>query len=175
VTRWAVALYKKRIAELGSERATRYERYFVLEKIDDNWRQHLNATDELREGIGLRGYGQKDPLLEYKREAFELFVKMNERVNRDVTSTLFKVFDVGGEVEERQLRRMEPRNYSTTHSQVESFKQAATAPRQQGEGMAAPAQAPAKATPVVKSVHVGRNDPCPCGSGKKYKNCCGRN
>ena len=175
VTRWAVALYKKRIAELGSERATRYERYFVLEKIDDNWRQHLNATDELREGIGLRGYGQKDPLLEYKREAFELFVKMNERVNRDVTSTLFKVFDVGGEVEERQLRRMEPRNYSTTHSQVESFKQAAAAPRQQGEGMAAPAQAPAKATPVVKSVHVGRNDPCPCGSGKKYKNCCGRN
>jgi len=175
VTRWAVALYQKRIAELGRERATRYERYFVLEKIDENWRQHLNATDELREGIGLRGYGQKDPLLEYKREAFELFVKMNERVNRDVVATLFKVFDVGGEVEERQLRRMEPKNYSATHSQVESFKQGAAAPRQQGEGPAAPAQAPAKAAPVVKSVHVGRNDPCPCGSGKKYKNCCGRN
>ncbi|HNW60075.1 MAG TPA: SEC-C metal-binding domain-containing protein [bacterium] len=177
VSRWARAIYQKRIAELGSERATRYERYFVLEKIDENWRQHLNATDELREGIGLRGYGQKDPLLEYKREAFDLFIKMNERVNRDVTSQLFKFFDVGGEIEERQIRRAEPKNYSATHSQVETFKQAAAAPpQQQGGGAgAAPVQAPVKAAQVVKAAHVGRNDPCPCGSGKKYKNCCGRN
>ena len=177
VTQWAKALYQKRIEELGSDRATRYERYFVLEKIDENWRQHLNATDELREGIGLRGYGQKDPLLEYKREAFDLFIKMNERVNREVVSTLFKVFDVGGEVEERQMRRLEPKNYSTTHSQVETFKQAAGAARQHGEGGAPPAPTPGPAKPVqvVKAAHVGRNEPCPCGSGKKYKNCCGKN
>ncbi len=175
VSQWARAIYQKRIAELGAERATRYERYFVLEKIDENWRQHLNATDELREGIGLRGYGQKDPLLEYKREAFDLFIKMNERVNRDVVSQLFKFFDVGGELEERQIRRAEPKNYSATHSQVESFKQA---PAPQPQGGSAPAvvpQAPVKAAQVVKAAHVGRNDPCPCGSGKKYKNCCGRN
>ncbi len=176
VNQWARQLYQKRIEELGGERAMRYERYFVLEKIDENWRQHLNATDELREGIGLRGYGQKDPLLEYKREAYALFVKMIERINRELVSTLFKVFDVGGELEERQMRRVEPKNYSTTHSQVELFKQAA-APRQQGEaaGPHTAGPAPAKAGPVTKSVHVGRNDPCPCGSGKKYKNCCGRN
>jgi preprotein translocase subunit SecA len=177
VSQWARALYQKRIAELGSERAIRYERYFILEKIDENWRQHLNATDELREGIGLRGYGQKDPLLEYKREAFDLFVRMNERVNRDVVGQLFKFFDVGGELEERQIRRAEPKNYSATHSQVETFKQAAAGPQQQGGGRAMPAAAPApvRAAQVVKAAHVGRNDPCPCGSGKKYKNCCGKN
>ena len=176
VSRWAREHYEKRISELGDGRANRYERFYILEKIDENWRQHLNATDELREGIGLRGYGQKDPLLEYKREAYALFVKMIERINRDVVSTLFKEFDVGGELEERQMRRSEPRNYSATHSQVDGFKHAA-APHTQGEAPAAApaAAAPVKAAPVVKSVHVGRNDLCPCGSGKKYKNCCGKN
>ncbi len=171
IMQWAKQVYQKRIEELGSERATRYERYFVLEKIDDNWRQHLNATDELREGIGLRGYAQKDPLLEYKGEAYNLFVKMIDRINRDVVSTLFRYFDVGGELEERQMRRIEPKNFMATHSQVETFKQ--SAPRAQGESPAA--AAPVRTAPVVKTARVGRNDPCPCGSGKKYKQCCGKN
>jgi preprotein translocase subunit SecA len=125
----------------------------------------------LREGIGLRGYGQKDPLLEYKSEGYDMFVKTIDNINRDVVSTLFKYFDVSGEVEERQIA---PQNFKETHSQVEIFKdstskQKAPKPKQSG-----PAQ-PVKRTPVVKTARVGRNEPCPCGSGKKYKHCCGRN
>jgi len=172
VSQWAQNLYQKRIDEIGADAASRYERFYVLEKIDENWRQHLNGVDELREGIGLRGYGQKDPLLEYKGEAYQMFVKMIDRINRDVVSTLFRVFDVGGELEEQHLRRSEPRNYMATHSQVDVFKQSAAAPA----AAAAPAPAqPARTAPIVKSISIGRNDPCPCGSGKKYKQSCGKN
>jgi preprotein translocase subunit SecA len=175
VSQWAQGLYQKRIDEIGADAASRYERFYVLEKIDENWRQHLNGVDELREGIGLRGYGQKDPLLEYKGEAYQMFVKMIDRINREVVSTLFRVFDVGGELEEQHLRRSEPRNFMTSHSQVDVFKQSAAAPAQAAAAHApAPAQAP-RTVPIVKSISIGRNDPCPCGSGKKYKQCCGKN
>ncbi len=174
LSQWAQNLYKKRIDEIGADQATRYERFYVLEKIDENWRQHLNGVDELREGIGLRGYGQKDPLLEYKGEAYQMFVKMIDRINREVVSTLFRVFDVGGELEEQQLRRAEPRNYMTTHSQVEMFKQSKAAGPDAPAASAQPA-AGGRTAPIHKAISIGRNDPCPCGSGKKYKHCCGKN
>ncbi len=173
VSEWAKKLYINRVNEIGSALATRYERYYVLEKIDENWRQHLSGVDELREGIGLRGYGQKDPLLEYKSEAYKMFVKTIDSINRDVVSTLFKVFDVGGEIEEQQLRRVEPQQYNMTHSQVEVFKQVMGAKQSKASPVQAGTQ-PRKTAPIVKTKKVGRNDPCPCGSGKKYKNCCGR-
>jgi preprotein translocase subunit SecA len=177
LSEWAKNLYHQRIKELGRERVTRLERYFVLEKMDETWRQHLNGIDELREGIGLRGYGQKDPLLEYKREAFTLFGRTIDTINRETVSTLFKVFDVGGEMEDQQMRRIEPQSFTTSHSQVELFKQVMS-----GKSEAAPPSSPVQQSaaqavrrqPVVKAKNVGRNDPCPCGSGKKYKNCCGR-
>jgi len=172
LSEWAQGLYQKRIQEIGLDLTARYERYYVLEKIDENWRQHLNGIDELREGIGLRGYGQKDPLLEYKGEAYQMFVKMIDRMNRDVVSTLFRVFDVGGELEEQQLRRAEPRNYMATHSQVEIFKQGQSAPQ---AASPTPATSAGRTPPIVKAISIGRNDPCPCGSGKKYKQCCGKN
>ncbi|MBN1558663.1 SEC-C domain-containing protein [candidate division KSB1 bacterium] len=172
ISEWAKNLYYQRVRELGRELVTRMERYYVLEKIDENWRQHLHGVDELREGIGLRGYGQKDPLLEYKREAFVMFERTIDSINRETVSTLFKVFDVGGEVEEQQLRRLEPQSFTTSHSQVEVFRQVMSEK--------APARKPApgpteqRTRTVVKTKSVGRNEPCPCGSGKKYKNCCGR-
>ncbi|NLP09862.1 hypothetical protein GX408_05635 [bacterium] len=172
LSEWAQNLYQKRIQEIGLDLTARYERYYVLEKIDENWRQHLNGIDELREGIGLRGYGQKDPLLEYKGEAYQMFVKMIDRMNREVVSTLFRVFDVGGELEEQQLRRAEPRNYMATHSQVEIFKQAQAAPQ---AASPSPATSAGRTAPIVKAISIGRNDPCPCGSGRKYKQCCGKN
>ena len=173
---WAKNLYFQRLKELGKNVVTRLERYYVLEKIDENWRQHLSGIDELREGIGLRGYGQKDPLLEYKREAFSMFERTIDSINRETVSTLFKVFDVGGEIEEQAMRRVEPQSFTTSHSQVEVFKQVMSAKKQQQNRQTAPAQStrPAKRQPVVKAKSVGRNDPCPCGSGKKYKNCCGK-
>jgi preprotein translocase subunit SecA len=171
---WAQNLYRRRVDEIGGTVITRYERYYILEKIDENWRQHLSGVDELREGIGLRGYGQKDPLLEYKSEAYKMFVKMIDKTNRDIVSTLFRVFDVGGEIEEQQIRRTEPKSYMTTHSQVEIFKQVMSAKKQPEAAKGQPQITGPRRTPVVKSVHVGRNDPCPCGSGKKYKHCCGK-
>lgn len=173
LSEWAKSQYKRRVQELGENRVTRYERYYTLEKIDENWRQHLAAIDDVREGIGLRGYGQKDPLLEYKSEAYKMFVKMVEDTSRSVISTLFKVFDIGGEFEERQMRRIEPKSFVTSHSQVEVFKQAAVQ-KQASAAAQTPAQPPRQRT-VIKDDRVGRNEPCPCGSGKKYKNCCGRN
>ncbi len=171
---WAQHLYRRRVEEIGGAVVTRYERYYILEKIDENWRQHLSGIDELREGIGLRGYGQKDPLLEYKGEAYNMFVKMIDKTNRDIVSTLYRVFDVGGEMEEQQIRRVEPKSYMTTHSQVEVFKQV-MAPKKQPEAKSQQQASGPRRVPVVKTAHVGRNDPCPCGSGKKYKHCCGRN
>ncbi|RPI01573.1 MAG: hypothetical protein EHM72_06150 [Calditrichaeota bacterium] len=172
---WAKELYGRRLKELGKENVTRLERYYVLEKMDEAWRQHLNGVDELREGIGLRGYGQKDPLLEYKREAFDMFTRMIDTINRDTVGTLFKVFDVGGEIEERQMRRIEPQSFTTSHSQVEAFKQVMSAKKESTPQQAQiPMGRPVKRQPIVKAKDVGRNDPCPCGSGKKYKNCCGR-
>ncbi len=172
---WATGIYRKRINEIGPNVVARYERYYILDKIDENWRAHLNGVDELREGIGLRGYGQKDPLLEYKSEAYKMFMKMIDSINREVVSTLFRVFDVGGEFEDREMRRSEPVQMATSHSQVELFKQLMTTRKQQP----ALAQAPRDGgvgvrKPVVNAPKVGRNDPCPCGSGKKYKNCCGK-
>ena len=169
---WAQNLYRKRVSEIGDNLAIRYERYYILDKIDENWRQHLNAMDELREGIGLRGYGQKDPLLEYKSEGYKMFVKMIDRVNRDVVSTLFKIFDIGGEIEEKQIRRVEPRNFRTSHSQVEIYKQTQSTSAQNKNRAA---EQSGRQRTIVNTTRVGRNDPCPCGSGKKYKQCCGKN
>jgi preprotein translocase subunit SecA len=174
VTAWAQKLYQQRIHEIGEHQVIRFERYHILDKIDENWRSHLNGVDELREGIGLRGYGQKDPLLEYKSEAYNMFVKMIDSINRDVVSTLFKFFDVGGEVEDRQMQRRQPSSFSAVHSQVEVYKQSMAAPpRKQEAQQPAPGQTAVR-RPVVKAQQVGRNEPCPCGSGKKYKHCCGK-
>ena len=173
---WAKNLYRRRVEEIGDETVTRYERYYTLDKIDESWRQHLAAIDDLREGIGLRGYGQKDPLLEYKGEAYKMFVKMIEDINRNVVSTLFKVFDIGGEIEEQQNRRIEPKSFVTSHSQVEVYKQVmAPQAAQKASRSQSNTNQGGRRAPVVKKTRVGRNDPCPCGSGKKYKNCCGRN
>ncbi|HPG41312.1 MAG TPA: SEC-C metal-binding domain-containing protein [bacterium] len=170
---WAISIYRKRIDEIGHSVVARYERYYILDKIDENWRAHLNGVDELREGIGLRGYGQKDPLLEYKSEAYKMFMKMIDSINREVVSTLFRVFDVGGELENRDLRRAEPMQLATSHSQVELFKQLMTTRKPQPTLAQAPRDGGVR-KPVVNAPKVGRNDPCPCGSGKKYKNCCGK-
>ncbi len=171
---WAQSIYRRRVDEIGESMVARYERYYILEKIDENWRQHLSGVDELREGIGLRGYGQKDPLIEYKSEAYKMFVKMIDSTNRDIVSTLFRVLDVGGELEEREMRRAEPQKVSTSHSQVELFKQVMAPPKGKAQAQPTPGRPAGKQRQVINTNKVGRNEPCPCGSGKKYKNCCGK-
>ncbi|AEF95376.1 Protein translocase subunit secA [Desulfotomaculum nigrificans CO-1-SRB] len=140
----ALAIYKTREEELGAETLREIERVVMLRLVDEKWMDHLDAMDQLREGIGLRAYGQKDPLIEYKFEAYEMFNNMIASIQEDVVRYIFRVNLVAPQPEKQRVV-------------VEN--------RYQEEG-------PPK--PVRKEQQVGRNDPCPCGSGKKYKKCCGR-
>jgi preprotein translocase subunit SecA len=146
-----------------------YERYVVLQILDAHWREHLAALDHLRQGIHLRGYAQKNPKQEYKREAFELFGAMVEAVKLEVTKTLTAIeirtqSDVPKPDDQAHVE-----NVRQVHPSSEGGVQAE--PDENGE--VAVAEAP-KQRPVRVGQKVGRNDPCPCGSGKKYKQCHGK-
>ncbi|QPD05722.1 MAG: preprotein translocase subunit, ATPase [Candidatus Nitrospira kreftii] len=149
--------YTKKEQELGPDLMRFLEKTFMLQVIDHHWKDHLLGMDHLRDGIGLRGYGQKDPLIEYKREGFDLFAGMMERIKSDTLDRLFHVQAVRHEGEQPAappqsiLSRPQPR--MTLNRGDEAV--AAPAPAQRAENK------------------VGRNDPCPCGSGKKYKKCHG--
>jgi preprotein translocase subunit SecA len=145
-----------------------YERYVMLQILDAHWREHLAALDHLRQGIHLRGYAQKNPKQEYKREAFELFGAMVESVKLEVIKTLTAV-------EIRTQDDIKPDDESHVENVRQVHASAAEATEAQPEnGDVAVAEAP-KAKPVVRGGQkIGRNDPCPCGSGKKYKQCHGK-
>lgn len=142
--------YEKKETEVGSDVMRYLERVVLLQIIDTQWKDHLLAMDHLKEGIGLRGYGQKDPLVEYKKEAFDIFAEMSSRINTEVVRRIFKI-----QIEKKESIQREPAKQSRF-----SYNR--------GEG-SGPAQA------VRRGKKVGRNDPCPCGSGKKHKKCCGVN
>ena len=141
--------YERKESLIGKENMRILERYIMLQIVDSLWKDHLAAMDYLREGIGLRGYGQRDPLQEYKREAFAMFNDLMERIRKETLANLFRV-----EIRAEQLTALRPERPSEmqlSHGET-------------------------KRKPYVrKKKKIGRNDPCPCGSGKKYKHCCGRN
>lgn len=150
------ANYEGKLTEAGTEPFRALERFIVLQVIDKHWKDHLLAMDHLKEGIGLRGYAQKNPLNEYKREAFEMFVDMTDRIKNDVVEYLFKVELASAEsVPVAHQRPHAPRNVEHRGALGDGSETAvAKTVRRQGE-------------------KVGRNSACPCGSGKKYKRCCG--
>jgi preprotein translocase subunit SecA len=151
---------------LGSELMARLERYAVLSVLDSKWKDHLREMDDLKEGIGLRAYGQKDPLVEYKAEAFKLFVQLLEQIRNESVSFAFKFFpQAPGEVQERRRSPVQ-RMVETKQEAVNIGFTAAQRSEAQPHG--------AKPQPVRVEDKVGRNDPCPCGSGKKYKQCHGK-
>jgi preprotein translocase subunit SecA len=126
----------------------------LLQTIDGQWKDHLLSIDHLKEGIGLRGYGQKNPKEEYKREAYSLFMEMMGRIRQEFLMKLFRI-QLASEEEMEQARREEIRRRKQIFDQL-------------GGG-------DASQKPVIRHEEkVGRNDPCPCGSGKKYKKCCGK-
>jgi preprotein translocase subunit SecA len=131
------------------------ERRIILDIVDTQWKDHLLSLDHLKEGIGLRGYGQKDPLVEFKKEAFTLFEDMMARIDNETIRYLFLIQPARPEDEAREIERRQRRQ------------------QQQLQFQAGAAQAEAP-KPVRTGAKVGRNDPCPCGSGKKYKKCCGK-
>ncbi len=149
--------YTRKEQELGPDLMRFLEKTFMLQVIDHHWKDHLLAMDHLRDGIGLRGYGQKDPLIEYKREGFDLFAGMMERVKSDTLDRLFHV----------QAVRHEGEQPAPTPAPVISRPQPKLTLNRGDEPVAA--HAPAHRA----DNKVGRNDPCPCGSGKKYKKCHG--
>ena len=137
-----------------------FERNVMLQSLDTHWREHLAALDHLRQGIHLRGYAQKNPKQEYKREAFELFETLLDTVRTDVTKILMTV----------QIRTEAQLEEAETPQQVENVQyQHADYDEALGGGAEQAGAQPATAGPKV-----GRNDPCPCGSGKKYKHCHGK-
>jgi preprotein translocase subunit SecA len=149
-----------------------YERYVMLQILDGHWREHLAALDHLRQGIHLRGYAQKNPKQEYKREAFELFGALLESVKLEVVKTLTSVEYAEKPPEVDDQAHVE--NITPLHPGDAAGEEAAG---QYGNGDVALAEAATKkkARPVVRPTQkVGRNDPCPCGSGKKYKHCHGK-
>lgn len=162
----AKTFYNKKEEMLGSELMARLERYAVLSVIDHKWKEHLREMDDLKEGIGLRAYGQKDPLVEYKTEAFKLFVTLVEEIRNEVVSFTFKFFPQAPEEVQNRRRRQTGR---IVESKQSTDRMGLTA--QSGNGEQQPAGKP---QPVQVGEKIGRNDPCPCGSGKKYKNCHGR-
>jgi preprotein translocase subunit SecA len=160
----AFEAYSARERDLGSDLMRQLERFVLLNVIDEKWRDHLYEIDQLKEGIGLRAYGQKDPLIEYKSEAFKMFVELSGDITRDSLRLLMSA-DVRKPPEPR---RVQPPVAKALHAEVSAFAGAAVGGPPPGEISRQQRQ-----TPVQRNVpKVGRNDPCPCGSGKKYKKCC---
>jgi preprotein translocase subunit SecA len=150
----AKARYEEREKIFGSQVMRFLERRVILDIVDTQWKDHLLSLDHLKEGIGLRGYGQKDPLVEFKKEAFTLFEDMMERIDTETVRFLFLMQPARPEEEAKEIERRQQRKQQDIQFQT------------------GPAQAePPK--PVRSGGKVGRNDPCPCGSGKKYKKCHG--
>jgi preprotein translocase subunit SecA len=147
--------YEDKEAQFGSDMMRWLERRVILDRVDTQWKDHLLTLDHLKEGIGLRGYGQKDPLVEFKREAFTLFEDLMGRIDAETVRYLFllqpaKPEEQAKEIERRQRRQQQQMQYQAGAAQAEAPK------------------------PVRTGAKIGRNDPCPCGSGKKFKKCHGQ-
>jgi preprotein translocase subunit SecA len=166
----AETAWKGKETLVGAEILRPFERSLMLQTLDHHWREHLASLDHLRQGIHLRGYAQKNPKQEYKREAFELFSDMLDRIKQDVVRVVLTV-QVRSEAD---VQAVEPEPVvSNVQYQHADFDQALAGNGDNGNGDTAVAVA--VAPPFVRAGEkVGRNDPCPCGSGKKYKHCHGR-
>ncbi|WP_017409435.1 preprotein translocase subunit SecA [Aeromonas hydrophila] len=162
----ATKLYAHKEELVGKEVLHNFEKAVMLQTLDGLWKEHLAAMDHLRQGIHLRGYAQKNPKQEYKRESFDLFTQMLETLKRDVVSILSRV-----QVQERDVEAMEEQQRQQAEAAPRTYTHAAA------DNQLADDEAQAEAAPVTfvrDEQKVGRNDPCPCGSGKKYKHCHGQ-
>ncbi|MFM4667811.1 preprotein translocase subunit SecA [Aeromonas media] len=162
----ATKLYAHKEELVGKDVLRNFEKAVMLQTLDGLWKEHLAAMDHLRQGIHLRGYAQKNPKQEYKRESFDLFTQMLETLKRDVVSILSRV-----QVQERDVEAMEEQQRQQAEAAPRTYTHAAA------ENQLADEEAQADAAPVTfvrDEQKVGRNDPCPCGSGKKYKHCHGQ-
>jgi preprotein translocase subunit SecA len=164
---WAGERYDTRETEWGGDLTREIERRVMLSVIDEKWRDHLYEMDLLKEGIGLRAWGQKDPLIEYKREAYNAFEAMMGGLGEDVIRRMFRVSVVAAPNQPVPTRTVHAAATQESHAAFSAFDRSETA-------TATSAPPRTSTTPVRVQAKVGRNDPCPCGSGKKYKKCHGQ-
>jgi preprotein translocase subunit SecA len=177
----ALKLYEGKEQMFGPELMRQIEKQVALITIDQFWRDHLNEVEELRTGINLRAYGQRDPLLEYKKEAFEMFSNLVDQIDREIVRRIFRA-QVRGPEPTREMRRRQP-DLVAMHAETTGMGFASAAEQRGAVGTDAMPQASpmaeaserGKKQPLRREApKVGRNDPCPCGSGKKYKKCHGQ-
>ncbi|MEG0445681.1 MAG: preprotein translocase subunit SecA [Comamonas sp.] len=168
VVKAAHEMYESKLALIGKENFTQFQRAVLLQSFDSNWRDHLAALDYLRQGIHLRGYAQKQPKQEYKREAFELFRQLIDQVKTEVTRVLMTV-------QVRSREEMDEAAVAMNERGAQSLEHMSYAGPSDTEGDAEDGDVVlAETLAMPDGVHVGRNDPCPCGSGKKFKQCHGK-
>ena len=161
-------LFQKREEEFGASPMRAFEKMLMLNIIDSKWKEHLYAMDQLKEGIGLRSYGQRDPVMEYKREGFLMFEAMYGSIQDDIAQFIFKMQPLQQEVSHKGIFQQAKQNF--IHDEIANFSHAPQPAMEQAQANSPEAPKPVRNT----QPKVGRNDPCPCGSGKKYKKCCGQ-
>ncbi|MBM3301204.1 MAG: SEC-C domain-containing protein, partial [Deltaproteobacteria bacterium] len=146
--------YDRKEQEVGSQTMRELEKFIMLQAVDNQWKDHLLSMDHLKDGIGLRGYGQRDPLKEYQKEGYELFLDMSQRIKAEMVRTLLLV-KIAAEEDLEELSTQREREMVLSHGSPGADESSSKTVRRQAN-------------------KVGRNAPCPCGSGKKYKKCCGK-
>ena len=154
----ALEIYKQKEEEITSEQMRELERVVMLKVVDEKWMNHIDSMDELKNGIGLRAYGQKDPVVQYRLEGFDMFDEMINNIKADVTKILMHI-RAAGDTKRHPTVKITDAALDARHSVDGGSKIGTDVDR----------------TVRNEGPKIGRNDPCPCGSGKKYKNCCGRN
>ena len=154
----ALEIYKQKEEEITAEQMRELERVVMLKVVDEKWMNHIDSMDELKNGIGLRAYGQKDPVVQYRLEGFDMFDEMINNIKLDVTKILMHIRSAGN-AERQETVKITGAALEAIHSVDGGAKIGTDVDR----------------TVRNEGPKVGRNDPCPCGSGKKYKNCCGKN
>jgi preprotein translocase subunit SecA len=170
-----VAEYKAKEEIAGAEAMRKFEKQVFLQVLDTLWKEHLSKMDHLRRGIHLRGYAQKNPKQEYKREAFNLFQTMLDTMKRDITRVLCHVrVQSQEEMEEIERRRKEELEREMARAKLRHDQASATDQAEGEDSENRQGQSDTPETFVRQERKVGRNEPCPCGSGKKYKQCCGK-
>ncbi len=176
VSRAARESFARRKKEIDPDLLPNFLQGTILAFIDEEWKDHLYEMDRLKEGVGLRAYGQRDPLVEFKREGYSLFEEMLDRINEKALRNIFQSRILTATKPKEDIT---PEQMAAVHRQAAGMAYASAQAPQQVETAAAPrpqpmAEAPGKRQPIRKGKAPGRNDPCPCGSGKKYKHCHGR-
>jgi len=174
IKKQALDIYQVKEKRIGRERMSVLERYFILHVIDEKWKDHLYEMDILKEGIHLRAYGQKDPLIEYKREAYLMFEKLIHEINEETLNWLWKFQMVEEPVNRAEARSHQPARMQLVHESASGMGFNAGAVGEESDIQKASHDRSNKKQPVRVEKKIGPNDPCWCGSGKKYKKCHGR-